>query len=47
MKEPTPKQVVILGGVAGPSVARELGPLTKGDPFIQAHVVSNETYFVF
>ncbi len=48
MKEPEPKQVIILGGgFAGTSVARELGRLTKGDPTIQVHLVSNENYFVF
>ncbi len=48
MKEPEPKQVVILGGgFAGTSVARELGRLTKGDPSMQVHLVSNENYFVF
>ena len=47
MKEPKPKQVVILGGVAGTNVARELGRFTKRDPSIQVHLVSNENYFVF
>ncbi len=36
-----------MGGVAGRSVARELGRLPKGDPSIQVHWVSNENYFVF
>jgi len=48
MKESALKQVVILGGgFAGISVARELGRLTKGDPSIQVPLVSNENYCVF
>ena len=48
MKESETKQMVILGGgFADISVARELGRLTKGDPSIQVHLVSNENYFVF
>lgn len=47
MKESEPKQMVMLGGVAGTSVARELGRLTKGNSTIQVHLVSNENYFVF
>lgn len=46
MKESETKQMVILGGgFADISVARELGRLTKGDPSIQVHLVSNENYF--
>jgi NADH:quinone reductase (non-electrogenic) len=39
--------VIIGGGFAGVSTAMELGRLTRRDPNIQVHFVSDENYFVF
>ena len=48
MKKGDPIQVVIVGGgFAGVSIGMELGRMTKHDPTIEIHMVSNENYFVF
>jgi NADH dehydrogenase len=48
MNLPEPKRIVILGGgFAGISTARELGRLAKHTPSIEVHLLNNENYFVF
>lgn len=48
MSEQVPVRIVILGGgFAGISVARELGRRTRRDPSVEVHLVSDENYFVF
>lgn len=39
--------VILGGGFAGISTALELERLTKSDPSLEVHLVSNENYFVF
>ncbi len=48
MNLPEPIRIVILGGgFAGISTARELGRLAKHTPSIEIHLLNNENYFVF
>ena len=48
MSSPKPVRVVILGGgFAGISAARELSRLAKQDTSLEVHLVNNENYFVF
>jgi NADH dehydrogenase len=43
-----PIRIVVLGGgFAGISAVRELGRLTRHDPLVEVHLVSNENYFLF